>query len=387
MSDPVDAPARLDAPQGLVLDADARSALERVVRLASAVLEAPIAAVIAMRDGEARAVASVGALRFEDAASWFAAAPGLVLDATRDETLCAHPWVRESGVRFSCAVPLLAAGGVETVLLCVLDPRARTEVSAAKSAGLADLAALASEMLDRPRVPDRDSPLASLCAGLAHELNNPLAFVLSNLGFVREELRALGRELDPRHGPAISSLDQAIDEATDGADRMRAIVHELSTFANQYEGGGRVELELLATAAIRRVASALPPTVRVETRFEPAPAVSVAPAQLIQAIVNVLLNAAQSLEGEPAQQRIEVATGTDASGRAVLAISDSGHGIAPEHLPRIFDPFFTTRRAGGGVGLGLSVCKNLIAALGGTVEIESELGRGTRVRIVLPPAQ
>jgi CheY-like chemotaxis protein len=109
--------------------------------------------------------------------------------------------------------------------------------------------------------------------------------------------------------------------------------------------------------------------------------------RLGQVFLNLLLNAAHAIpEGETERNEIRVSTRTDAGGRAVVEVRDSGMGIPPEIRERIFDPFFTTKPASEGTGLGLWICSGILAALGGEVRVDSEIGRGSTFRVTLPPA-
>jgi signal transduction histidine kinase len=103
-------------------------------------------------------------------------------------------------------------------------------------------------------------------------------------------------------------------------------------------------------------------------------------------VVNLLRNATEAIApGNVEANEIRVVTATDATGRAVIEIHDTGSGIPPKALSHIFDPFFTTKPIGTGVGLGLSVCHNLVAEMGGEIAVTSEEGRGSTFRVTLPP--
>ena len=124
---------------------------------------------------------------------------------------------------------------------------------------------------------------------------------------------------------------------------------------------------------------------RVVREFGPIPLVEASASKLGQVFLNLLINATQAiLEGNVSANEIRVSTGTDEAGRAVVTITDTGTGIAPEVLQRIFDPFFTTKPIGVGTGLGLFLCHGIVKGLGGEITVESEVGKGTRFRIVLP---
>jgi signal transduction histidine kinase len=109
--------------------------------------------------------------------------------------------------------------------------------------------------------------------------------------------------------------------------------------------------------------------------------------RLSQVFVNLLVNAAQSLDPDDEISRIDVTTSTDQAGRVTVTVADTGIGIPQELLDRIFDPFFTTKPVGEGTGIGLAICHQIIEAVGGTIEIDSEVGEGTTVRVTLPAAE
>ena len=110
--------------------------------------------------------------------------------------------------------------------------------------------------------------------------------------------------------------------------------------------------------------------------------------RLVQVFLNLLINAAQAIHGNaPNRNEVRLATCVDAQGRIAVEISDTGIGIPEEILPRIFDPFFTTKPVGVGTGLGLSICHSLVAAMGGSIEVASKVGVGTRFLILLPAAE
>jgi signal transduction histidine kinase len=127
---------------------------------------------------------------------------------------------------------------------------------------------------------------------------------------------------------------------------------------------------------------------RLVLEFEPVPLVEANESRLCQVFLNLLLNAAQAIpEGEPPERHeICVRLRSPSAGQVVVEVRDSGVGMTPEVLSRVFDPFFTTKQIGEGTGLGLSICHGIIAAMGGRIELESDLGRGSVFRVVLPPS-
>jgi PAS domain S-box-containing protein len=233
---------------------------------------------------------------------------------------------------------------------------------------------------------DRMVSVGTLAAGIAHELNNPLACVISNLCWLYDGLSSA--PVQPSEaGACRSEIIEAIDDARDGAERMRDIIRELRTF---YRGDdtqvGPVELEKVLESCIGIAQNQIRRRARLVRDFAPVPAVHGNEATLAQVFLSLVVNAVQAIpEGDAERYRIRLAIRACADGRVAAEVEDNGCGIAPEHRHRIFDPFFTTKPPGVGTGLGLSVCHNLVDALGGAIEVESEVGRGSLFRVVLRP--
>ncbi len=240
----------------------------------------------------------------------------------------------------------------------------------------------ARDLSDRRRA-EEDQRLASvgtLASGVAHEINNPLTYVTSSLAFLQEALEKM-RGLHPD----VPEAEQAAAEAMHGARRVRDIVRDLR-FVARPPDGRHVEIDPveeirsalnLAQAEIQRRAT-------LDLRLDPCPRVFAGQGQVGQVMVQLLLTAAQSIPaGDPARQVVRV-TSTRDGDWAAITVTDTGAGIPPEARARIFEPFFSTRPVGGGTGLGLSVCHGIVTGLGGTIDVESEPGKGTTVRVRLP---
>lgn len=235
---------------------------------------------------------------------------------------------------------------------------------------------------------DRLATMGSLAAGVAHEINNPLAFIVGNLDFLLEEAEeggSLGESVDPE---TRAELERALRAARGGADRVRQIVRDLKSFS-------RVDEEEISRVSLARILDAAAHMVRHEIRhravlskdYGESPLVDANEARLLQVFLNLLQNAAQAIPaGHVDDNRIRLTTGVTASGHAFAAVEDTGSGIAAKDLPRIFDAFYTTKSVGVGTGLGLSISHKIVSALGGTIEVESEVERGSVFRVVLPPA-
>jgi PAS domain S-box-containing protein len=229
---------------------------------------------------------------------------------------------------------------------------------------------------------DRMVSLGTLAAGIAHEINNPLAYVTANLEVVAETLDEMPE------AAAQGELRAAIGDAREGAERVRNIVRGLRTFSRSEEEK-RMPLALpdVLAAAVRLTGNELKHRAVLVRELGATPPVLADEGRLAQVFINLLINAAHAIpEGNTDANRIVVRTRTDDSGRAVVEIQDSGEGMPPEVMARAFDPFFTTKEVGEGTGLGLSICHGIVSGLGGTIAIESTRGQGSLVRVVLPPA-
>jgi PAS domain S-box-containing protein len=234
-------------------------------------------------------------------------------------------------------------------------------------------------------VSDRMASLGTLAAGIAHEINNPLAYVTGNLEAMAEIL-----ETPEPFGEAAerAELSAQVRDARDGAERVRKIVHGLRSFI-RFEVETRVPLALpeVLESAIRLTGNELRHRARLVRELGATPLVYADHGRLTQVFINLLINAAHAIpEGRSDDNRIAVRTRTDDLGRAVIEIEDTGKGIPPDVQSRVFDPFFTTKGIGEGTGLGLSICHGIVSGLGGQISVDSAPGRGTLIRVVLPPA-
>ncbi|MBI2896836.1 MAG: PAS domain S-box protein [Deltaproteobacteria bacterium] len=237
-------------------------------------------------------------------------------------------------------------------------------------------------------VADRMASVGALAAGVAHEINNPLAYVLANLHFVRDALATL-RAAVPPGTVDMRELEEALDEAMHGADRVRTIVRELKTFSRTDEERRQpLDLHRVLEVSIRMVHNEVRHRANLARDFGAVPPVLGDESRLGQVFLNLLVNAAQAIrEGEPERNEIRIVTKTGPGGEAVVEIRDTGCGIPAAVLGRIFEPFFTTKPVGEGTGLGLSVCHGIIRRMGGQIGVESQPGSGTVFRVILPAAE
>jgi PAS domain S-box-containing protein len=231
---------------------------------------------------------------------------------------------------------------------------------------------------------DRLASVGMLAAGVAHEINNPLAYLTAALDFLGQRAR------EDAGAPAAQPAEvlEALAEAREGAERVRHVVRDLRTFSTtREERRARIDLQPVVESAIHMAANEVRFRARLVREYAAAPAVLANEARLGQVVLNLLINAAQAIpEGRVDENEIRVVTGTDARGRALLEVRDTGAGIRAEIADRIFDPFFTTKPTGVGTGLGLSICRGIVVGLGGEIAAERRAGGGTTMRVALPAA-
>jgi signal transduction histidine kinase/CheY-like chemotaxis protein len=233
---------------------------------------------------------------------------------------------------------------------------------------------------------EKMAAVGTLAAGVGHEINNPLSFIISNLHYTATEVRqAAKREGDEGRWEEVS---KALDEALQGADRVRRIVQDLKTFSRmQPERLRRVELHGVLELALAIADAEVRHRARVVKEYDESLVVLGDETRLGQVFLNLLVNAAQAIpEGHADQHEIRVTLRKNGRGHILVAVSDTGAGIAPEVLPRIFEPFFTTKAVGVGTGLGLSICHSYVQNMGGEIHVRSQPGRGTTFEVELPPA-
>ena len=245
------------------------------------------------------------------------------------------------------------------------------------------------ELQLRLQLADRMASVGTLAAGVAHELNNPLAYVMANLQFLGDELRSFEPHL--AETPIASRLrvaEEALREAHEGASRLRVIVRDLSTFSRgESESKGPVDLRPVVESSLNMALNQIRHRATVVRDLQPVPRVSGNAARLGQVALNLLVNAAHAIpEGNAAGHRIEVRTRYQ-GGLVTFEVADTGGGIPVHLLGRIFDPFFTTKAPGLGTGLGLSICHSIVTSMGGRIEVDSTPGKGTTFRVLLPPTE
>jgi len=251
---------------------------------------------------------------------------------------------------------------------------------------------------------ERMASIGQLAAGVAHEINNPVGFVNSNLGslqsYVMNLLKLLAAyeategSLPEAAARQIAQVKKDIDfafmcdditellsESLDGLKRVTRIVQDLKNFSHVDESARQMaDLEAGLESTLRVVWNELKYKAEVVKEFAGLPQIMCYPFQLNQVFMNLLVNASHAIADKG---RITIRTGFDEA-QVWISVQDTGKGIAPEHLPRIFDPFFTTKPVGKGTGLGLSLSYDIVKKHGGHIDVTSAMGQGTTMTVFLP---
>jgi len=234
-------------------------------------------------------------------------------------------------------------------------------------------------------ISDRLAAVGQLAAGIAHEINNPVAFVRSNLGALYQILDGVGSkipaEIAAELQETLSEGHELIEESLDGIDRVAAIVRDVKGFSHAGDARPeRVNLNLLLDAVVRVASPQIPAGCEIELHYTDIPEVRGSTQELQQVFLNLVVNATQAIQSG---ETIRMTTFREGD-QVVTLVEDTGCGIAPDAIERIFDPFFTTKAVGEGTGLGLAISYQIILNHRGSLSVESELGQGTRFRVELP---
>lgn len=222
---------------------------------------------------------------------------------------------------------------------------------------------------------EKHAALGRLAAGVGHEINNPLTYLTLSLDRIEDHLIETG---------APKEVLGAVADARDGTWRIQKVVEGLRTYSRRQDERRALDLGEAARSALKVARPHLRHVARLETDLQPVPPVLGDEPRLVQAIVNLLTNAAQAVSVPGIAGHIALRTRRGSGGAVMLEVEDDGPGIAARDRERLFEPYFTTRAGQGGLGLGLFVTRGIVDAHGGRLEVDSGDGRGTRVRITLP---
>lgn len=226
---------------------------------------------------------------------------------------------------------------------------------------------------------DRVMALGTLAASVAHEINNPLTYVLSYLDELESSLADLGT------GSAVDRVRTALDPVRNGVERIATITRDLRTFSRPDDVGlVPIDLGAVVQSVLKLLGKEIEARARLDLSLGETRAVLGNEARLVQVVLNLVMNAIQALPpGAPSEHRISVSV-HDEGAQVIVEVSDSGPGVTLEDRERIFDPFVTTKPIGVGTGLGLFVCRNVVRGLGGEVTVGDRPGGGAQFRVALP---
>lgn len=240
--------------------------------------------------------------------------------------------------------------------------------------------------------------LGQLAAGIAHEINNPVSFVSSNLHYLDSSFRDIAAALDSYQATALaagqkpcldaedwqtlrSELNDIISESREGIERVRQIVLDLKNFSRAGEASWSLtDLHQCIDSTLNIIRNEVKYHAEVIKEYGEIPLIQCASGQINQVIMNLLVNAAQAIAGKGT---ITIKTGREGE-QVYFSIKDTGQGIRPEYLSKIFDPFFTTKPVGKGTGLGLSLSYGIVNKHGGRINVSSEPGKGSTFTVWLP---
>ncbi len=239
---------------------------------------------------------------------------------------------------------------------------------------------------------DRMVAMGTLAAGVAHEINNPLAYLSANLELLsKRKLPEIRRQLGEDGAVSTQEIRDSLDKcgemleiAREGAARVKDIVRDLRTFSRDDERRAAVDVRRVLDACVNIAWNELRLRARVERVYGDVPTVTANESRLGQVFLNLIVNAAQSIAPGRAAENQIVLSVTQEGLDVVVLVKDTGTGITPDILPQIFEPFYTTKPAGVGTGLGLWICKGIVVGLGGHISVDETSPRGTTFRVVLP---
>ncbi len=288
-------------------------------------------------------------------------------------------------VLYSVEISLASSGTYETHLAPIRDEEGKVVGALGVSTDVTDRVRMAAQLARAERL----ASVGLLAAGVAHEVNNPLAYVIGNLDLLAKRIQsATASELEAGRGELVAMLR----DAREGTLRMRDIVRDLKVFSG--EGDRKriaVDVRGALEGALRIAGNEIRHRARLALDIHRLPAVRGDEGRLGQLFLNLLINAAQAIpEGASEKNEIRVAAKAAPAGPGregpwvCVEISDTGIGMSSDVLAKIFDPFFTTKPVGSGTGLGLSICHAIVTDAGGRIEVDSHPGRGSTFRVWFP---
>jgi PAS domain S-box-containing protein len=304
-------------------------------------------------------------------------------DRTRNVALAMH--AAQVQQPYDATFRIVRAGAeirqVEAKVRCEIDP---TDGKTLALFGILSDVTERNAARDRAARQERLLTAGTLAAGVGHEINNPLTYLIANIDFAIEELVAL------ESGSPSNRLKDTIlglADSRDGAERIRKIVRSLRAFARADAPLAPTDIHAAIAIATGIAGHELRTTATVVQELGAVPLVISDESRLAQVLVNLLVNAAQSFpHKDPETNRIVVRTTREPGGSVAIDVADNGPGISDSVRPRIFEPFFTTKGGAHGTGLGLAISQTIVASMNGTLSFSTVPGAGTTFRIVLPRA-
>ncbi len=290
------------------------------------------------------------------------------------------PFIIVSGsVGEETAVDAMRSGAHDYFLKSTLGPRLNAAIE--RELREAELRSERRKMQEQLVIADRMALVGTLAAGVAHEINNPLASVMANLELAMRALAARP------YADVATEVNEELQDALEAATRLRDIARDLRVFARADEERLLpIDVRKVMESTLRMARNKLRNRARLATSYTPDAFVSGSESKLGQVFLNLVVNAAEAIpEGHLEEHEIRISTeivGDDVR----VEIVDTGMGMPPAIVERLFQPFFTTKPAGEGTGLGLSICHRIVTSYGGRIEVESTPGVGTRFRVTFPSA-
>jgi len=229
---------------------------------------------------------------------------------------------------------------------------------------------------------ERLAALGTLAAGLAHEINNPLTYLLLEL---QQATRLLPAVTTDNNRALVAQIDKLIHDSLDGAERIRGITTAIRAFSRPDDIRLKpVDIRAPLDAAVKLATNEIRRRARLATNYADPLVVMANEGQLGQVFLNLLTNAAHAIpEGNVDAHEIRVQSSIE-NDKVIVEVSDTGSGIPSHLLGRVFEPFFSTKPVGQGTGLGLSISHSIVAGFGGSIAVTSEMGRGSTFRVLLP---
>ncbi len=305
------------------------------------------------------------------------------------------PFILVSGtIGEKIAVTVMKSGAQDYVLK---DDLTRLPAAVERELRETSLRAQQAKMREQLMISERMATAGAIAAGIAHEINNPLAVAAANVDFVADALERLVASAKPEGDGArppapgcapgsLAAMSEPLQDAREALQRIRDIVRDVKLFSRPDDDvSSALDVRRVIDSATRMASNEIRHRARLVKDYRDVSAVQANESRLGQVILNLVINATHAIpEGHADGNEIRVNTRMSKDHRVVVEVADTGSGIPKENLERIFDPFFTTKAVGVDTGLGLAICHRIVASLGGHIDVKSKVGKGTVFSVVLP---